>query len=172
MVSRADSQGQQLWGGGSLTTTCPFRISATSTSSRAVLGRSVFDGAASCQCPRLIVRNAATRRASSRRGIAVSIVKRKGPMRAETISIELRPSPVLLSLHGGSRRPMHETVERPDTLAAVCRLVRSLRELCSTRRRGTRVTTVPTALSRFRLRAVTRCYQSRKPVPLVSASRA
>jgi protein ImuA len=52
-------------------------------------------------------------------GIAVSIVKRKGPMRAETISIVLRPSAVLLSPHGGSRRPMHETVERPDISAAV-----------------------------------------------------
>ncbi len=52
-------------------------------------------------------------------GITVSIVKRKGPMRAETISIVLRPSPVLLSPHGGSRRPMHETAERSDISAAV-----------------------------------------------------
>jgi protein ImuA len=51
-------------------------------------------------------------------GITVSIVKRKGPMRAETISVVLRPSPVLLSPHGGSRRPMHQTAERPDVSAA------------------------------------------------------
>ena len=47
-------------------------------------------------------------------GIAVSIVKRKGPMRAETISIALRPSPVLLSPYDDSHRPMREPVERSD----------------------------------------------------------
>ncbi|KLU22411.1 hypothetical protein EOS_30945 [Caballeronia mineralivorans PML1(12)] len=35
-------------------------------------------------------------------------------MCTEAISVVLRPSPVLLNLYDGSRRPMHETAERAD----------------------------------------------------------
>ena len=41
------------------------------------------------------------------------------PMRAETISIALRPSAGLLGPYGGSRRPMHETAERSDVSTEV-----------------------------------------------------
>ncbi|KDR40282.1 translesion DNA synthesis-associated protein ImuA [Caballeronia glathei] len=37
-------------------------------------------------------------------GIAVDILKRKGPVRKETLSVILQPSPVLLSPHGRIRR--------------------------------------------------------------------
>jgi protein ImuA len=37
-------------------------------------------------------------------GIVVDIVKRRGPIRNETLSVALQPSPILLSPHGRTRR--------------------------------------------------------------------
>ena len=37
-------------------------------------------------------------------GIVVDVIKRRGPIRTETLSVALQPSPILLSPHGRIRR--------------------------------------------------------------------
>lgn len=54
-------------------------------------------------------------------GLMVDIVKRRGPLRVEPLSIPLQPTPVLLSRHARlSRRPLAETAARslPAEVAA------------------------------------------------------
>jgi protein ImuA len=54
-------------------------------------------------------------------GLVVDIVKRRGPVRAEPLSISLQPTPVLFSRHARfSRRPLAEVVPRgvPAEVAA------------------------------------------------------
>ncbi|MGG1946783.1 translesion DNA synthesis-associated protein ImuA [Trinickia sp. NRRL B-1857] len=49
----------------------------------------------------------------SAKGLMVDIVKRRGPLRVEPLSISLQPTPVLLSRHARlSRRPFAETAAR------------------------------------------------------------
>jgi cell division inhibitor SulA len=57
----------------------------------------------------------------SAEGLMVDIVKRRGPLRVEPLSIPLQPTPVLLSRHARfSRRPFAETAARsvPAEVAA------------------------------------------------------
>jgi cell division inhibitor SulA/protein ImuA len=43
-------------------------------------------------------------------GVSVSVIKRKGPSMDGSVSVELRPSPVLLSPHARVKRPVRSTV--------------------------------------------------------------